>query len=284
MLVIAFSYLFAQYRHNYLAKWTIAWVVYFLRQIFLDKDFFSQSLSLVLTILYIALSIVYSLLMIEGTMDFVGKLRTDYRVLPITAGLCLIASSSGVFFGLPLQYYIVPALIFMGAAHIVAGFIFWKLKVGGIGNIVTSIAFTLVGIHLLDMPFLWPFPSIVPLCILLDGIFKYCIAFGIVFVFFEKLQGNLAEQKEYYRLLADNATDVIYRYRPDHKPELDYISPAVKKLTGLEASELRTLGNVRRIIHPDDRKIFEQLIKSPIQDGNSLIIRVIKSNGDIVWA
>lgn len=59
-----------------------------------------------------------------------------------------------------------------------------------------------------------------------------------------------AESEEQYRLLAENASDIVFRARPDGV--IDWVSPSVVDLLGLRPEEI--IGRLGAgLLHPDDR-------------------------------
>ena len=96
-------------------------------------------------------------------------------------------------------------------------------------------------------------------------------------------QLKLKENEERFRTLAQNASDVVFRYQvfPEYKQE--YISPSIKKISGYSPEEYYRdpfLGV--KIIHPDDQHIVtETEIKKVV--GKPFILRWVQKNGSIVW-
>ncbi len=96
---------------------------------------------------------------------------------------------------------------------------------------------------------------------------------------------ELAASEERFRLLAENARDVIFRWLLlEHRYE--YVSPAVFTLTGHTPEEF--LANPRlleELVIPDDRQVFEELNRQ-IARGDvapHVEYRVTHKQGHIVW-
>ncbi|MFQ5980378.1 MAG: PAS domain S-box protein [Candidatus Heimdallarchaeota archaeon] len=95
---------------------------------------------------------------------------------------------------------------------------------------------------------------------------------------------KLRKSEERFRLLAENAQDVISLV--SYKPEFRYIyhSPAILRFTGYAPEEFYsdpTLG--LKIVHPDDRPLLEELRENPVFDGKPVILRWIHKDGTIYW-
>ena len=95
----------------------------------------------------------------------------------------------------------------------------------------------------------------------------------------------LAESEMRYRLLADNATDVILTCTPDG--EITYASPSVKRVFGYEPEDL-IARRALDLVHPDDReRVFDnavELIKSrKAREPRPIQYRVIRKTGEVIW-
>ncbi|MBP2656708.1 MAG: sasA 2 [Firmicutes bacterium] len=279
--LFSYTYLYIQYRQAYLAQWMAAWLVLFIREVSLDQQFVAQLLSPLFMIIYAMLTIGTSMLLVIGTMSFVGK-RLPWTWL---CGFLVCAGFSigGIMLKLTFYYFGLPVIVCMALSYIATGIIFWRFNVSGWGNLFTGTAFVLLGIHLLDMIFLFPFSRFVSLGFLLDALLKFVVAIGIVVVYFERVRSELAEQGRYYRLLTENATDVIYRYRLIEPKGFEYVSQAVKAITGYEPEYFRNIRQVMRIIYPADRGNFRELVRTTSTKDDFTTLRVKHKNGDIVW-
>ena len=86
---------------------------------------------------------------------------------------------------------------------------------------------------------------------------------------------------ERFRLYADNARDLVYRYRVLPTPGFEYVSPSATGMTGYTPEEHYAdpeLG-IRRV-HPEDR----HLIKDPQRFSEEpLVLRWYRKDGSLVW-
>ena len=96
------------------------------------------------------------------------------------------------------------------------------------------------------------------------------------------LQQVIAD-RERYRLLTQNATDVIATYLPD--ATFTYLSPAVAALTGRTPADL--VGRkTYEIIHPDDHRRVAREFRQMVESGEPsarIEYRILRADGGTVW-
>ncbi len=99
----------------------------------------------------------------------------------------------------------------------------------------------------------------------------------------KKIEAALRTSEQQYRLLADHASDLIYRKSVEG--HWVYLSPSVENLLGYRAEDL--LGQAAiEIVHPDDRPLaiaaLQALIESP-ETTQSLLYRMRHQYGEYRW-
>lgn len=102
------------------------------------------------------------------------------------------------------------------------------------------------------------------------------------FHFIEGLEKKLSDSELRFRLLAENATDMITRHKPDGT--ILYVSPASMMAIGYESETL--LGkNYLRYIHHDDLAKFKRSFcrKREKADQKPVIYRVRRKDGEFRW-
>ena len=112
---------------------------------------------------------------------------------------------------------------------------------------------------------------------------RFIIAVGTLIVYFEKTRKDL-KSREQYRLLTENAADVIYCYRLMPTRGFEYVSPSVKQLTGYSPEELYTSPDLfQSVMHPSDRPLFEMCLTNPESVGRPLTMRFIRRDQTLIW-
>lgn len=100
----------------------------------------------------------------------------------------------------------------------------------------------------------------------------------------------LRESEARFRRLAENAQDVIYRYRWAPSPQMEYINPAIAELTGYSPGEFYAAPELLfSLIHPEDLEQFRQQLRSDPKHPEQgpaprlTLLRLIHRQGHQVW-
>jgi len=184
----------------------------------------------------------------------------------------------------PLQYQIIPLHIFLGLVYCLTGLrLLAADNKSMLVHTVLGIFFLLGGIHVADYPFLFHIKWIAPWGYLLAAIINIVIANGTLLAYYQKIWNELGKRESRFRLLAENAQDIIFRYQLTPKRTLDYISPSAFNVTGYSVEDFYNNPNIyKELIHPDDW----HLIDTPDYftfNKNVVTLRWIKKDGQIIW-
>jgi len=97
-------------------------------------------------------------------------------------------------------------------------------------------------------------------------------------------ENALLESEKKFRLMAENAQDLIYRYEFYPTRGFTYVSPSATTITGYSPEEHYADPDLGfKIVHPEDRHLLqsvaadEELIKKPVT------LRWIRKDGKIIW-
>ncbi len=105
------------------------------------------------------------------------------------------------------------------------------------------------------------------------------LAYGALKVL--RTDGQAGRDDERFRIYADNARDLVYRYRLLPTPGFEYVSPSSIAITGYTPEEHYAdpdLGFKR--VHPEDRHLLEDSFRSP---EDPLVLRWYRKDGALIW-
>jgi len=281
-MVLVYVYLYLMYRERYILLWALAWSVLSLRILFFDSGIANWKQSIFGFTVYQLLFIGCSLIYVWGTYIFIEKPLNKWWTYG-AAG----ASTLSILFCLsnvPLPYKVIPPAWFAGIALMWIGVAFFRYLelTTGIGKYITASAFILWSILTIAMPFIIQFYAFVAIA---GGILRLIIAGGTLLVYFEKTRMDLINKEQQFRLFAENAVDVIFRYKLRPAASFDYISPSASAVTGYSPDDYYANPELFfNSIHPEDAPLVNSYFTT---FGHSqelpLSFRFIHRNRKIVW-
>jgi PAS domain S-box-containing protein len=100
-----------------------------------------------------------------------------------------------------------------------------------------------------------------------------------------RLVEGLRQSEARFRRLAENAQDLIYRYRLLPTPGFEYVSPAATVITGYTPEEHYADPDLGlKLVHPDDRSVLEAHFRGEGTFDESLTLRWVRKDGTVIWA
>src|SRR5690242_8824899 len=97
-----------------------------------------------------------------------------------------------------------------------------------------------------------------------------------------RAEAALRESEERFRLIAEHAQDVIFRYRLSPEPAMEYLSPAIEEITGRRPEEFYADPElIFRTVDTEDRATLEASWHS--HEPGTLIIHVRHQAGRATW-
>ncbi len=94
----------------------------------------------------------------------------------------------------------------------------------------------------------------------------------------------LRQSEERFRLLAENAQDLIFRYRFLPEPGFEYVSPSATTITGYTPEEHYADPELGfKLVHPEDRHILASLSSSPDVYDEPIVLRWVRKDGVVLW-
>jgi len=109
---------------------------------------------------------------------------------------------------------------------------------------------------------------------------------GYLFDITERKQAEekLRESEEKYRLLAENAKDIIFRLQVAPERKFEYISPAVTTITGNTPEDFYADPRlVYRLVYPDDLAILKGMVTGKYDLDSTITLRWVCRDGRVIW-
>jgi PAS domain S-box-containing protein len=114
------------------------------------------------------------------------------------------------------------------------------------------------------------------------------VALGILFA--QRLRNyrtreELSRSESRFRLLAENASDLIFRYEFVPRRGFTYVSPSSVLLTGYSPEEHYADPDLGlKVVHPEDRHLLLASTRGEPGDDHPRVMRWIRKDGEIIWA
>lgn len=292
LLSFIFFFLFLHYRERSVLVWGLSWFFYALGHVF--AFWYSVQLKYPLLIVLNQASLILSgLFLLAGTYLFVGKRMP--KVWAVAGGLNLFWLVGAVLWpesGLSIRSLTFPTYQLLGVIYIWTGTMTFLSSIfAGIGRGITGSAFILWGGYKMILPFLeetWLTPWgyliswVSPWGFLISMVMMLTVAIGILLAFFHRMGMELQKSEERFRLLTENAQDILYRITRQERLRLEYISPAASLILGYSPDELYAKGlGLIRLVAPTDRKRFVRFLANP--EIRSETLRWLRKNGETIW-
>lgn len=100
----------------------------------------------------------------------------------------------------------------------------------------------------------------------------------------KRAEEALRESEERFRRIAENAEDLIYRYRLRPTPGFEFVSSVAARMTGYTPDEHYADPELAlKITHPEDRPLLESVLRDPSLARKPLQIRWIRKDGAVLW-
>ncbi|WZL74119.1 ATP-binding protein [Clostridiaceae bacterium 35-E11] len=277
-----YFHIFMKSHERYIHYWGLSWTMYAISLIF--------SISLLKypdTNLFIALrqvcDLFSSLFLLAGTYVFIDKKIPMYWIQFTIVNLLWIGLA--VYYNLSFITITLIASIFFNIIAIVTGIMllkYWKMSIRE--KIIVGTIFMVWGVHKAYYPYLYPEFWNSPLGYMSEVILANILNFCILIIYLQKIRNQLIESEKRFRLLAENARDLIYLYRLQPMPVFEYVSPSATTITGYTPEEFyRDPMFFEKLAHPDDRPLLNILREERSIPTEPVILRWLHKNGNYIW-
>lgn len=280
-IILIYIYLYVLYRERYMGIWAIGWLLLLSRYVILDLGIFPWKQSLLGTAVYQTLIISSVLLFAWATHCFINKPIHKWWIYGTT--LVYIISIMMTALGSSLMHQLLLPIYFACSVCIWIGITFIRhIQLQGIGNYITGYSYIFWSLLNLAAPLAISGSWFLPWAHALGGILRLFIAIGTLMVYFENTRRDVEAQ---YRLLAENAADIIYSYQILPKAKIKYISPSILLLTGHSPEDYYADNTlIFDLIHPNDRCLLEDFIRHfPNFIESPLTLRLVQKDKTVLW-
>ncbi len=284
VLTAVYLYLSGRDREPFLRVWAYSWVIYSLRFPFKVAAILHAPAEPYLEVVGQSFTLVAGLFLLYGTYLFLRRpVRRLWAYGGVVAGAWLLVMSLA---GTPLRIITWPTYAFLSLIYVTTGWAFLSNRgISGAGKLLSGWSFILWGVYKVALPYVETQASwLSPAAYELGATFGMVVALGVLLTYFQKAQTQLEQGEERYRLLADNARDVVYRYRLRPNPGFEYISPSCSTLTGYAPLEFYADPQLPlKLVYPDDAERFRALwptrhwLERPVQ------LRLVARDGRVRW-
>jgi len=87
-----------------------------------------------------------------------------------------------------------------------------------------------------------------------------------------------------FRLLAENAQDVIFRFRLGVAPGFEYVSPSAQVISGYSPAEFyQNPGLIEQMLEPEYRHLWSELLRNPAPRPLVKTVSMRRRDGGVVW-
>lgn len=277
-----YFYIFAKSQEKFVQFWGICWALYSCSLMFLllgnitdNTIFFSLRKILdlynILFLLYAAYSFtkrrtpgywirfaMYITIWIFVSIIYSFDIMSMYMPISIyqmvlTSIMCIII----------YRYWDVPG--FEKSISIIAFFI-W-----GIGKAIISLVEALsINVDNLYMP---------------EMMFLNIVNFVIFIIYLQNSQDRLNKTQEWFEIITENFSDVLFLYTLDPNPEISYITPSVEKMLGITPAKVYSNEKFYiDYIYPEDYNLFKDIMSfTDKETEKKAVIRLYNSESRLLW-
>lgn len=282
ILAMVYFYIYNEYSQRFAGIWTLGWAAYSLRLV-LDFYMAVAGESGLLFAGGLVAGLASGILLLWGSYVFSGRAMPKFWIYVFL--LAFLWSFAAVAAGFNFVLKTIPAYIVLGAAYIWAGIVFLKMReIEGPGKYLTGWAFIGWGIYQAGYPFLGMMQWFVQWGHAVARILIVMVAVGVILIYFGKVKKEWGLSEKRFRLLAENARDIIFRYRVGPDPGFEYVSPAAASITGYTPEEYyRDPLLVSKIAHIDDRAFLESITSGREAHRQPYLMRWVRKDGKVIW-
>jgi PAS domain S-box-containing protein len=226
---------------------------------------------------------------VSGLLLLAGTYHLNRKSIPRFWTWIFLANLIWILLGLnlDLNYFIkvLPLSLFYSVVAVYTGIEFlqeWPIE--GREKTITGIIFIIWGIHKSYYFYLNPTFNSSSTHYILELILILALNVAIFFLFLQKNHQTLKRNEKIFRLLTENAQDIIYLYNTKPDPSFEYISPNVTKILGYpQRSFYENPYLLLECVHPDDKALFDLSMTPNLSPEASVTLRYKTNFGEYRW-
>jgi PAS domain S-box-containing protein len=226
--------MFARSQERYVRYWGFCWVAYSLSLLFLILSLNKDIIELLeLRKIFDLLNILF---LLYGAYAFMHAQIPTYWIrffLYITMWHLL-----GVYYNFDHLSIYLPVSMYQTIITVVlCGIVLKYWSVPGLEKVLCIAVFSLWGVGKAALSIFEVYYADLSSLFLMEIIFSNILNYCIFMIYLQKTKEEILIAERLYRIIAENATDVIFYYTLKPKPAFTYVSPSIESLTGYQAAE-----------------------------------------------
>lgn len=283
LLTVVYGFIYRQYREKYLGIWTVGWALYTLRFVVEILIQYQNQMSIVLTAAQQLTILSSGVFLLWGTNVFLG--RKVSRLMITVAILDFIWIITGSFMQISWNLLNLPTFMLTSVIYLWLGVVFLQNgDIDRLGKIFTGWGYCLWGLHRMTYPFFSQGHKYAPIGYLMAVVLEIMVATGSLLIYFQRIRKVLGDSEQRFRLLAENAQDLIYRYRLKPNPGFEYVSPSSITITGFDSEEYyKDPDFMFNLVHPEDKVILKDLELLVGVTREPFFLRLLRKDGKYIW-
>jgi PAS domain S-box-containing protein len=281
-LTLVYYYLYTRQRSRALYSWSLSWLCYTLRLGFEVYRSLVPDTALLLA-LFQLITLFSGLLLLWGLYFFIHKpVSLFWKVGMVASALWLVVA---LVSNAPPLWFNIPTFTFLALVYIWSGIVFLRQKeINVFSRYLIGIVFILWGLHRADYPFLQPLAWFAPWGYLLGSALGTIAGLGILLIYYQRIEDELAQSERKFRTVADFTYDWEYWIGPDR--HFIYMSPSSERITGYRPEEfMQAPGLMEQIAYFEDRqKIVRHFDEASLsEEACTFDFRIVTRLGQVRW-
>ncbi len=282
VMAVVYWYLYRQYRERFMGIWAVSWTLYAVRLVFELLMQVRQDAAIILLGQQLA-NLASGIMLMWGTYVFLGRKMSRWMAGGFALNAVWIVAGVSNHFSWNLLN--LPTFTLLGLIYGWTGTVLLRSKeVEGLGKFLAGWGFLLLGIHKLNYPFVITVKWFVPWGYLIATLLTLTVAAGTLLNYFEKIRRVLSASESRFRMMAENAQDMVYRYRITPVRGYEFVSPSAARIVGYTPEEHYADPDlIFKTVYPDDLPLLQDIRVLTGLNKEPMVLRSFRKDGSLVW-